>query len=126
MLNYFIKVMNSIFKEAINLYKKGELKKAQKTCLESLKSEPNSFDFLHLLGIISFQNNNYKEADELFKKAIKIKPNIADTYINRGILLNKMKKLDDALECWNIALKLNPILIELPENQLNSAVLELP
>ena len=98
MLNCFIKVMNPIFKEAINLYKKGELKKAQKICLEAMKSESNNFDFLHLLGIIAFQNKNYKDADELFKKAINIKPNIADVYINRGILLNKMKKLDDALD----------------------------
>ena len=63
MLNCFTKVMNPILKEAINLYKKGELGKAQKICLEFVKSEPNNFDFLHLLGIISFQNKNYKAAD---------------------------------------------------------------
>ena len=40
MLNCFIKVMNPIFKEAINLYKKGELKKAQKICLEVINSKP--------------------------------------------------------------------------------------
>jgi len=100
--------MNPIFKEAINLYKKGELKKAQKICLEVIHSEPNNFDFLHLLGIISFHNNNYKTADKFFKKAINIKPNIAETHINRGILLKKLKKLDDALECWKIVIKLNP------------------
>ena len=40
MLNCFIKVMNPIFKETINLYKKGELKKAQKICLEVINSKP--------------------------------------------------------------------------------------
>ena len=124
MLNCFIKVMNPILKEAINLYKKGELGKAQKICLEFVKSEPNNFDFLHLLGIISFQNKNYKAADELFKKAINIKPNFADTYINRGILLKKQNKLDDALECWNIALKLNPKLFQ-AYNHCGIALIEL-
>jgi len=37
MLNCFIKVMNPIFKEAINLYEKGQLEKAQKICLEVVK-----------------------------------------------------------------------------------------
>ena len=71
--------------------------------------ECHNFDFLHLLGIISFKNKNYKAADELFRKAINIKPNFADTYVNRGILLKKLNKLGDALECFNIAIKLNPI-----------------
>ena len=46
--------MNLKYQEAVNLHKKGELEKAKNICLDILKLEPDSYNALHLLGIIAF------------------------------------------------------------------------
>jgi len=99
--------MNLKFKEAIDLHKKGQLEKAKNICLEILKSEPDNFNTLHLLGIIAFQTKNYQASEEILNKAIKIKPDFADAYTNRGIVLKVLNKLDEAIESWNNAIKIN-------------------
>ena len=64
--------MNSKFKEAIDLHKNGQLEKAKNICLEILKSEPDNFNTLHLLGIIAFQTKNYKTSEEIHKYLKKV------------------------------------------------------
>jgi len=99
--------MNSKFKEAIDLHKNGQLEKAKNICLEILKSEPDNFNTLHLLGIIAFQTKNYKASEEILNKVIKIKPDFADAYTNRGIVLKVLNKSEEAIESWNNAIKIN-------------------
>ena len=85
--------MNLKFKEAIDFHKKGQLEKAKNICLEILKSEPDNFNTLHLLGIIAFQTKNYKVSEEILNKVIKIKSDFDDAYTNRGIVLKVLNKL---------------------------------
>ena len=51
--------MKSKFDEALALFQNGQLNKAKDICLEILKAQPNHFDTLHLLGLITFQTKNY-------------------------------------------------------------------
>ena len=99
--------MNSKFKEAIDLHKNGQLEKAKNICLEILKSEPDNFNTLHLLGIIAFQTKNYQASEKILNKVIKIKPDFADAYTNRGIVLKVLNKSEEAIESWNSAIKIN-------------------
>ena len=99
--------MNSKFKEAIDLHKNGQLEKAKNICLEILKSEPDNFNTLHLLGIIAFQTKNYQASEKILNKVIKIKPDFADAYTNRGIVLKVLNKSEEAIESWNNAIKIN-------------------
>ena len=55
--------MSSEFKEAVSLFKKGQLKNAEKICENILKNEPKNFNNLNLLGIILFQKNTMSQLD---------------------------------------------------------------
>ena len=57
--------MHPKYKEAVDLHRTGQIKKAKNICLEILEDEPKNFDILHLLGIISFQLKDYKKSSEL-------------------------------------------------------------
>ena len=89
--------MHLKYKEAVDLHRRGQVKKAKDICLEILEDEPKNFDILHLLGIISFQLKDYKKSSGLISEAIKINPKDAEAYNNMGIVSKKLNQLDIAL-----------------------------
>ena len=88
--------MHSKFESAISLFQSGQLTKANKICSEILKDEPNNFEILHLLGIISFQEKKYDLSVEYIKKALKINPEQGEANNNLGIALKELKKFKKA------------------------------
>ena len=72
--------MVSNFKDALALFKSGELNKAKNICLEILKIDSGNFDALYLLAVIALQLKNYLKSAEIIGKAIKIKPNHFEAY----------------------------------------------
>ena len=123
--------MHSKFESAISLFQSGQLNKANNICSEILKDEPNNFEILHLLGIISFQEKKYDLSVEYIKKALKINPEQAEANNNLGIALKELKKFEKASESFNKAIKIdsnfaeayNNLGIVLKElNQIDSAI----
>ncbi len=100
--------MHPKYKEAVELYSTGQVKKAKDICSEILEDEPKNFDILHLLGIISFQLKDYKKSSELISEAIKINPKDAETYNNMGIALKELNQFDIAHNNFCNAIKLKP------------------
>ena len=100
--------MHPKYKEAVDLHRTGQVKKAKDICLEILEDEPKNFDILHLLGIISFQLKDYKKSSELISQAIKINPNDAEVYNNMAIVSKKLNQLDIAYNNYCNAIKLKP------------------
>jgi len=100
--------MHPKYKEAVNLHRTGQIKKAKNICLEILEDEPKNFDILHLLGIISFQLKDYKKSSELISQAIKVNPNDAEVYNNMAIVSKKLNQLDIAYNNYCNAIKLKP------------------
>ena len=98
--------MHPKYKEAIDLHRTGQVKKAKDICLEILEDEPKNFDILHLLGIISFQLKDYKKSSELISEAIKINSKDAEAYNNMGIVSKKLNHLDIAYSNFSNAIKL--------------------
>ena len=100
--------MHPKYKEAVDLHRTGQIKKAKNICLEILEDEPKNFDILHLLGIISFQLKDYKKSSELISQAIKVNPNDAEVYNNMAIVSKKLNQLDIAYNNYCNAIKLKP------------------
>ena len=100
--------MHPKYKEAVDLHRTGQIKKAKIICLEILEDEPKNFDILHLLGIISFKLKDYKKSSELISEAIKINPKDAEAYNNMGIVSKKINQLDIAYNNFCNAIKLKP------------------
>ena len=100
--------MKSNFNDAANHFQSGQINKAKEICLEILKTEPDNFNVLHLLGVIAFQTKNYLKSVEIITKAIEINPNNAEVYNFRGIVLVHLNKLEEAIQNWNKAITINP------------------
>ena len=58
----------------------GRLERAEAIYHQILAIEPENPDALHLLGVISHQNYNYKDGIELITRAIEIDPNQSSFY----------------------------------------------
>jgi predicted O-linked N-acetylglucosamine transferase (SPINDLY family) len=104
--------MHSKFAQAINFFDNGNLNESKKLCLKILKEEPENFDILHLLGIISFKLEDYKNSADLIAKAVTINPKDAEAYNNQALVLKKINKLEDAIESLNQAIKIKPDFIQ--------------
>ena len=104
--------MHSKFNQTINFFENGNLNESKKLCLEILEDEPKNFDILHLLGIISFKLEDYKNSADLIAKAVTINPKDAEAYNNQALVLKKINKFEDAIKSLNQAIKIKPDFIQ--------------
>ena len=95
-------------KKAMAHHQQGNFEEAQFIYEQILKSRPNHFDALQLLGVLFAQIKEYSQAVELLSQALEINPNHSGTYSNRGIALKELKRLDEALSSYNQAIAINP------------------
>ena len=108
--------MHPKYKEAVDLHRIGQVKRAKDICLEILEDEPKNFDILHLLGIISFKLKDYKKSSEIISEAITINPKDAEAYNNMGTVLKKLNQFDTAYNSFCNAIKLEPDYAEAHNN----------
>ena len=112
--------MKSKFDEALTLFQNGQLNNAKDACLEILKVQPNNFNALHLLGLITFQTKNYLKSLEIIGRAIQVKPNDAEVYNFHAVVLIHLKKFEEAIKSWNCAIKIKPDYAEAYYNRGNA------
>ena len=70
--------------EAIALHRQGQLAAAEKGYARILKSFPDQFDALHLLGLLKLQAGRAGEAQRLIASALKVNPGSPDALANLG------------------------------------------
>jgi len=75
---------------------------------EILRSQPDQFDAMHLLGVCCFQSGDAAQAIELIVKAIALKPSYPNAYFNLGNAQKALKQTDEALASYSKAIALNP------------------
>ena len=93
--------------EALALHQQGQLAAAEKGYARILKSFPDQFDALHLLGLLKLQAGKAGEAQRLITSALKIAPTSADAHANLGLVLGALKRPADALASFDRALALD-------------------
>ena len=93
--------------EALALHQQGQLAAAEKGYARILKSFPDQFDALHLLGLLKLQAGKAGEAQRLITSALKIAPTSPDAHANLGLVLGALKRPADALASFDRALALD-------------------
>jgi tetratricopeptide (TPR) repeat protein len=94
--------------EAVALHQQGRLRDAEKLYARILKAAPDTFDALHLLGLVKAQSGHMGEAYRLMSAALKIKPDAPDALMNLANVLHALKRDGEALAALDKALALRP------------------
>jgi tetratricopeptide (TPR) repeat protein len=97
-----------MLQDAVALQRQGRLREAEKIYARVLKTAPDHFDALNLLGTIKAQQGQIGEAQRLFAAAVKLNPNVAGAWANLGQALHALKRNDEALQCLDKARALAP------------------
>jgi tetratricopeptide (TPR) repeat protein len=98
---------HAALQEAVALHQQGQLGPAEKGYSRILKSYPDQFDALHLLGLLKLQSGKAGEAQRLIVSALKVNPNSPDALANLGLVLMALKRPADALASFDKALAID-------------------
>jgi tetratricopeptide (TPR) repeat protein len=98
---------HAALQEAVALHQQGQLGPAEKNYSRILKSYPDQFDALHLLGLLKLQSGKAGEAQRLIVSALKIAPNSPDALANLGLVFTALKRPADALASFDKALAID-------------------
>jgi hypothetical protein len=96
--------------QAFAYHKYGQLPEARKIFDKIFHSYPLSCDTLHMLGVKSYQGEQYADAADLIGKAIALNSGKAAFYSDRGLALQQLKQFDAALEHYDKAIAIQPSL----------------
>ena len=93
---------------ALSLHQNGQLAEAEAIYKDMLRSAPNNFNALHLLGVIAAQKNEHQSAIYLISEAIRINSSDARSHYNLGFSMQKLRQFESALTNYNQAIRLDP------------------
>jgi hypothetical protein len=97
-----------MFAQAIALFQQGQLDEAERIGARILKPRPDSYEALHLLGVIKLQRGHAAAALGRMEAALKLNPEAADAWSNRGLALSMLDRDSEALASFARSLALKP------------------
>jgi protein O-GlcNAc transferase len=93
---------------ALQHHQAGRLDQAEAIYRQILIRQSDNPDALNLLGVLSSQKGEHREAVELINRAITVNPRQSTYHNNLGNVLKTLNRTDDAIAAYNSALKLAP------------------
>ena len=114
--------MKPSYSDATKHLQNGKISEAKDICIDILKTEPNNYNALYLLGVIAFQTKNYSKSVEIIAKAIEINPNNSEYYNFKGIALVHLNKFEEAIQSWSKAIEVDPNNVDAYNNRGNALI----
>ena len=112
--------VSKLLQQGLTFHQQGNLTEAQVIYEQILNIQPNHFDALQLLGVLSAQIKKYSKAVEFLSKALKINPKHAKACNNYGVALKELKRFDEAITSYDQAIAINPDYIDALSNRGNA------
>ena len=109
-----------ICQNGLALLHKGKLEEADALFLQAHQLDPSNTETLNLLGIRSYQKQDYKTALALLEKADQLSPHSAQTLSNLGLVHNALLQFNEALHFFNLAINGDPLVPEIYNNRGNA------
>jgi len=98
--------LNDLLRRAAGHHQRGELTPAEALYREVLAERPDSFDALHLYGVLMHQRGRSVEALKLIGQALKANANAAPAHSNYAIVLAVLERHEEALAAAERAIAL--------------------
>jgi len=114
--------MKPSYSDATKHFQNGKISEAKDICNDILKTEPNNYNAIYLLGVIAFQTKNYLKSVEIIAKAIEINPNNSEYYNFKGIALIHLNKFEEAIQSWSKAIEVDPNNVDAYNNRGNALI----
>ena len=111
---------NLKFQNGLNLLNAGKLDAADTLLEQAYQLNPKNTDVLNLLGIRSYQKQNYKLALDFLNRANILAPESAETLSNLGLVHCAILNFSEALLFFDAALRVNRNIPEIYNNKGNA------
>ncbi len=98
----------SLFERGLAAHQAGRLEEARALYEQTLATQPDYFDALHLLGVIRVQSGEAAAGAALIERAVALNPNAAAALSNLGWALTETGRFDDAVAACRRAIALDP------------------
>ncbi len=95
-------------KRALAAFQSGDLPAALRLVEGVLAGKPDSFDALHLKGLIEARRGRFAEAERAISSAVAINPVFAAAHVSRGHALSELGRAEEAVASYGRALALRP------------------
>jgi tetratricopeptide (TPR) repeat protein len=106
-LNHNVLSLDTLFLEALDLHKKGNLSEAKKKYAKVIAINSKHFDALHLLGVIANQNFEYEKAIFYISESLSINPLNEYALLNIGNAFRGLNRIEEAINSYTQATRLN-------------------
>ncbi len=100
--------VRSMLNSAVVAHKAGELDRAEAQYQQVLKSSPQEFDALSLLGTLLSQKQDFSRGLDYLRSAFKLRPQSPNVLLNMGLCLQELARDAEALGAFENGLKLKP------------------
>lgn len=109
-----------LFQSGLTLFQQGNLGAADALFTEAHQLNPSNVDTLNLLGICSYQKQDYKNALASLNHANLLFPNSAQTLSNLGLTHTALLEFQEALHFFDLAIACNSNIPEAHNNRGNA------
>jgi protein O-GlcNAc transferase len=96
------------FRQGLARHQQGNLVEAERHYDAALKSHPDNFEALHMLGVIALQKGRFEQGVEIIRKAVALNENSAIAFNNLAKGLKDLGRFDEAIIHFERALALAP------------------
>jgi protein O-GlcNAc transferase len=96
------------FRQGLARHQQGNLVEAERHYDAALKSRPDNFDALHMLGVIALQKGRLEQGVEIITKAVALNENSAIAFNNLAKGLKDLGRFDEAIIHFERAIALAP------------------
>jgi len=101
---------------AIQHHRAARLAEAEAAYRRILEGQPDHFDALHLLGVISYQKGKHDEAVRLISRAVEKDPSAFPALNNLGLAYRALNDSKAARDCFERAVSLQPKYVDAHNN----------
>lgn len=113
-----------MMRTAVAMHRQGDLAGASALYETVLRHEPDSFDALHLLGVLRTQQGKVRDAVDLIGRALRLFPGSPDAHQNLGDAFRHLGDPKAAADSYQRALEIRPNFTE-AHNRLGTAYLQM-
>ncbi len=100
--------LSSLFLDALNFHKGGQLDKATEAYDSVLQQDPSHADALHWRGVIDSQQGDYLDAIDRIEGSLCLSPENPTFHLNLGNALSAVGRLAEAMASYQSAIRFKP------------------